>query len=145
MSNQQYYGGGGAPDQQHHGQNPNQQYPPPNQQYGANPNAAYMNQQPTSPPAQQQYGAPGGAPPGFRPPQRTDTDAGLPQGQERSEQLEYLQSYEANAPQTSEDKDQETLRKEFPSIDSSLIAALYADSQSVSATREMLHELSSAN
>jgi hypothetical protein len=54
-----------------------------------------------------------------------------------------LQSYEANAPQTNEDKDQETLRKEFPTIDSSLIAALYADSQSLSATREMLHELSS--
>jgi hypothetical protein len=140
MSNQQYYGGAG-PNQQY-GQNLNQQHPPPNQQYGANPNAPYTNQQPTSPTAQQ-YGAPAGAPPGHRPPHRTDTDAGLPQGQERSEQLEYLQSYEANAPQTIEDKDQETLRKEFPTIDSSLIAALYADSQSLSATREMLHELSS--
>lgn len=139
MSNQQYYGGAGAPP-------PNQQqYPPPNQQYGANPNAPYMNQPPPNQPPQQQYSAPGGAPPGHRPPQRTGTDAGLPQGQERSEQLEHMQNFEAHAQQTDGDRDQETLRKEFPNIDSSLIAAIYGDSGSLSATREMLHELNSAN
>jgi hypothetical protein len=143
MSNQQYYGNApsGGPNQQY-SQNPGQQYPPPNQQYGANPNGAYIGQQPTGPPAQQ-YSTPAGVPPGHRPPQRTNTEAGLPQGQERSEQLEYLQSYEASAPQTDDDKNQETLRKEFPNIDSSLIAAIYGDSKSLSATREMLHELSS--
>lgn len=137
MSNQQYYGGS-APNQGGYGQNPNQQYPPPNQQY-SNPNTPYGG------PPSQHYNAPAGAPPGHRPPQRVGTEAGLPQGQERSEQLEHLQNYEASAPQTTADKDQETLRKEFPNIDSSLIAALYADSESLGATREMLHELSSPN
>ncbi|KIW05338.1 uncharacterized protein PV09_03857 [Verruconis gallopava] len=139
MSNQQYYGAGG-PTQQY-GQNANLQHSGPNQHYDASSNAAYTSQQ-TSTTAGHQYSTPGG-PPGQRPLQRTDTDAALPQGRERSEQLEYMQSYEARAQQTDADKDQEILRKEFPNVDSSLIAALYADSESLSATREMLHELSS--
>jgi hypothetical protein len=143
MSNQQYYGGS-APNQQAggYGQNPNQQHNASQQQYGSAPNAPY-NQQ-SNAPAHQQYNAPSGAPAGHRPPQRQGTDAGLPQGQERSEQLEYMQNYQSHAPKTTADQDQETLRKEFPGIDSSLIAALYADSDSLSATREMLHELSTS-
>jgi uncharacterized repeat protein (TIGR03833 family) len=61
--------------------------------------------------------------------------------EERSEQMEYLQSYENSKPETEDDTNQATLQREFPNIDSSLIAALYGDSKSLSATREMLQEL----
>jgi uncharacterized repeat protein (TIGR03833 family) len=61
--------------------------------------------------------------------------------EERSEQMEYLQSYEASKPASQDDIDQATLQREFPNIDSSLIAAIYGDSKSLSATREMLQEL----
>lgn len=67
--------------------------------------------------------------------------SGLPQGQERSEQVEHFQSYEAAAPQTQDDIDQATLAREFPSVDSSLIAAFYSDTKSLSDTREMLQAL----
>jgi hypothetical protein len=79
-------------------------------------------------------------PPNYPPTGRSDNDL-LPQGQERTEQMEYFQSYEASAPPNEDDVNQETLRREFPNIDSSLIAALYGDSKSLSATREMLYEL----
>jgi len=61
--------------------------------------------------------------------------------EERSEQMEYLQSYENSKPVTEDDTNQATLQREFPNIDSSLIAAIYGDSKSLSATREMLQEL----
>ena len=61
--------------------------------------------------------------------------------EERSEQMEYLQSYENSKPATEDDTNQATLQREFPNIDSSLIAAIYGDSKSLSATREMLQEL----
>ena len=55
--------------------------------------------------------------------------------------MEYLQSYENSKPESDDDRNQATLQKEFPNIDSSLIAAIYGDSKSLSATREMLREL----
>jgi uncharacterized repeat protein (TIGR03833 family) len=61
--------------------------------------------------------------------------------EERSEQMEYLQSYENSKPTTEDDTNQATLQREFPNIDSSLIAAIYGDSKSLSTTREMLQEL----
>jgi uncharacterized repeat protein (TIGR03833 family) len=61
--------------------------------------------------------------------------------EERSEQMEYLQSYENSKPATEDDTNQATLQREFPNIDSSLIAAIYSDSKSLGATREMLQEL----
>lgn len=76
-----------------------------------------------------------------QPPRRTNTDFALPQGAERAEQVETLQSYEASVPQDEDDKNVATLQKEFPKMDGSLIAALYGDSKSLSATREMLMEL----
>ncbi|KAF2016375.1 hypothetical protein BU24DRAFT_200732 [Aaosphaeria arxii CBS 175.79] len=79
----------------------------------------------------------------FQPPRRTGTENLLPQGQERSEQVETMQSYEAAAPQSEDDVNQAILQREFPNIDGSLIAAIYGDSKSLSATREMLQELSS--
>jgi phytoene dehydrogenase-like protein len=89
----------------------------------------HQQQQPASATSQQQ--------------RSTNDDLLLPQGQERSEQMEYLQSYEASAPQSEDDVNQATLQREFPDFDSSLIAAIYGDSKSLSATREMLQELSS--
>jgi hypothetical protein len=68
----------------------------------------------------------------------------LPEGQDRSEQMEYFQSYEMNAKTTEDDVNQAALQKEFPQIDSSLIAALYNDSKNMGATREALSELASS-
>ncbi|KAF2661928.1 hypothetical protein K491DRAFT_710353 [Lophiostoma macrostomum CBS 122681] len=78
------------------------------------------------------------------PPNRSDDSSFLPTGSERAEQMETLQSYEASKPQDEDDKNQEILQQEFPKIDGSLIAAIYGDSKDISATREMLHELSSS-
>ncbi|KAF2676580.1 hypothetical protein K458DRAFT_271662, partial [Lentithecium fluviatile CBS 122367] len=80
------------------------------------------------------------APPGL-PPRRMGTDAVLPQGSDRSHQVEVMQSYEMSRPQTDDEQNQAILQREFPNIDSSLIAAIYGDSGSLSATREMLQEL----
>lgn len=79
-------------------------------------------------------------PPGL-PPRRTGTDLALPQGQDRSHQIEIMQSYEARGRKDEHDQNVEILQREFPKIDGSLIAAIYGDSQSLSATREMLGEL----
>lgn len=91
----------------------------------------------------QQFSAPPGPPPsqGVR---RSDTDNLLTSQPDRAEQIEHMQNFEASAPQTQEDKDQAQLAKEFPDVDSSLIAALYSDTKDLSATREMLQELSRA-
>lgn len=102
--------------------------PPPQQQ---------QQQQPQYPPYPQQNQPP------YAPPQRTGTDAGLPTGQDRTEQMETFQAYEASKPQSQEDQVQETLQKEFPSLDSSLIMAIWNDSKDLSQTRELLQELTS--
>jgi hypothetical protein len=57
--------------------------------------------------------------------------------------MEHFQSYEAQAKVDEDTQNQAILEKEFPTIDGSLIAAIYGDSKSLSATREMLQELSS--
>ncbi|KAK3065552.1 hypothetical protein LTS18_000029 [Coniosporium uncinatum] len=114
-------------------------------------NQNYYNPPPGPPPGQQQqqqqYAPPGPHqqqhPQGHQTPHRTNTDAFLPQGQERSEQTETMQAYEAAALQNEDDKNQEQLQKEFPNIDSSLIAAIYADTKDVGQTREMMQHLSS--
>ncbi|QDS69705.1 hypothetical protein FKW77_009807 [Venturia effusa] len=115
-------------------------------------NQQYYQYQPPSnpPPGQQQYQQPSyqqqgyqhSNPLGSNPIHRSDADL-LPQGQERSEQLEHFQNYEAQAKVDEDTQNQAILEKEFPSIDGSLIAAIYGDSKSLSATREMLQELSS--
>lgn len=79
-------------------------------------------------------------PPGL-PPRRTGTDIALPQGQDRSHQIEVMQSYEARGRKDEHDQNVEILQREFPKLDGALIAAIYGDSQSLSATREMLGEL----
>ncbi|KAL5115276.1 hypothetical protein ACEQ8H_006868 [Pleosporales sp. CAS-2024a] len=117
-----------------------QPYQPPAQQ-----NSPYQHQ-----PQQQQQPLPfsnqptpnhhGETPPTL-PPRRSATDLALPTGQDRSHQIEVMQSYEAAGRRDEHDQNVEMLQREFPKLDGSLIAAIYGDSQSLSATREMLGEL----
>jgi len=65
----------------------------------------------------------------------------LPTGADRSHQIEVMQSYEAAGRKDDDDDNVEVLQREFPKIDGSLIAAIYGDSKSLSATREMLQAL----
>jgi len=125
MASQHGAGNGGSSQYQQNGQQP------------AYPQGQFQNYQSQyqQPPYEQHQQ------PSFQNPQ-TQGNATMPQGQDRSEQMEYFQSYEASARDTEDDKNQATLQKEFPDIDSSLIAAIYGDSKSLSATREMLMELS---
>jgi len=104
------------------------------------PASNYQPQQPSSvPPQFHQYQ--GEEVPPSLPPRRSATDLALPTGQDRSHQIEVMQSYEAAGRKDEHDQNVEMLQREFPKIDGSLIAAIYGDSQSLSATREMLGEL----
>jgi len=121
MSNQQYYGNAQqspyqAPTGAPPGQNQQQQHPQQHQEQTSNPSA------------------------GHRP---TDSEALLPTGQDRSEQMETMQSYEMSRPQTEDDRAQAELQREFPNMDSSLIAAIWSDNKDMGAAREMLQHLSS--
>ncbi|CCG82896.1 protein of unknown function [Taphrina deformans PYCC 5710] len=61
---------------------------------------------------------------------------------ERSEQVEYLQSYEDARPPTQEERDRATLQRDFPSLDGSLVAAIYTDNEgNLSACRELLQAI----
>lgn len=44
-------------------------------------------------------------------------------------------------PATEDDENQAILQREFPNMDSALIAAIYGDSKNLAATREMLFAL----
>jgi hypothetical protein len=44
-------------------------------------------------------------------------------------------------PATEDDENQAILQREFPTMDSALIAAIYGDSKNLAATREMLYAL----
>lgn len=126
------------------GSNPYSAPPPPHAQQDYPSSAHHASSDFSS--SNADYNAPSeyNAPPGL-PPRRTGTDIALPQGQDRSHQVEVMQSYEMsrNRPETEAEQDQAALEREFPKLDGSLIAAIYGDSGSLSATREMLQELSS--
>ncbi|EXJ67288.1 uncharacterized protein A1O5_09301 [Cladophialophora psammophila CBS 110553] len=75
---------------------------------------------------------------------RSDTEQLLAQQSDRAEQVEHMQQYEANAPQTEDDRIQAQLQREFPNIDSSLIAAIYNERKGqgdLGEVRELLQEL----
>jgi hypothetical protein len=57
------------------------------------------------------------------------------------EQFEMTRS----KPESETDRNVAMLQQEYPTIDGSLIAALYGDSNSLAATREMLQEIASQN
>ncbi|GAB1730058.1 hypothetical protein KC343_g21343 [Hortaea werneckii] len=126
--------------QQYQGQGLQQAYPDQSQYY----------QPPPGPPPGHGQQHPGGgdfAPGDIQPPRRTGTfkeSDFVPEG-ERGEQREAMEQFEMGRPQTNEDRDMEDLQREFPSVDGSLIAALYGDSgKSAGATREMLRELAAS-
>lgn len=155
MANNQGYYGQGAPQEQPNAfpqsnpwadqtsQQPQQyQYQQPQQQQQQP--QSQQSQQP-----QQPFGAQAGyQPPPGPPPRRADTfnETSFVPESERGEQREMMENYEMNRskPESQTDRDVATLQQEFPSLDGSLIAALYGDSQSLSATREMLQELAAS-
>lgn len=62
---------------------------------------------------------------------------------ERGEQVEYMENYENSRAQTKDELDRESLQKQFPNVDGSLIAAIYGDcGGDLSGCREMLQALS---
>lgn len=61
-------------------------------------------------------------------------------------QRETMESYENARPATKEEEDRAALGREFPSVDGSLVAALYLDCEGdVSGTREMLQAVSGSD
>jgi uncharacterized repeat protein (TIGR03833 family) len=103
-------------------------------------------QNPWGPPGQQQggYQVPPGPPPsqGIR---RSDTEELLSRQQDAGAQVETMQQYESHARQTEDDRAQAELQKQFPNIDSSLIAAIYNERKpDMGEVRELLQELNSS-
>ena len=79
--------------------------------------------------------------------QQSDTEQLLEQQGDRAEQVEHMQQYEANAAQTEDDRIQAQLQKEFPNIDSSLIAAIYNERKGqgdLAEVKELLQELNAS-
>ena len=73
---------------------------------------------------------------------RSNTDELLANQADRGEQYERMQQFEATAPQSEDDKNQAQLQKEYPNIDSSLIAAIYQERKpDMGEVRELLQEL----
>lgn len=161
MSNQRYYTGGEGqqqdvpnglnsnPWQEEQGHIP-QNYSIPQQSSNNTPNPwqqqqhqnpSYQNpaQQGYQQNPQQSYQPPQHAPP----PRHQERTVDFVPESERGEQFETMQEYELKKkkPDSQEDKDVATLQKEFPDMDGSLIAAIYGDSKSLGATREMLQAL----
>ncbi|EXJ57222.1 hypothetical protein A1O7_07569 [Cladophialophora yegresii CBS 114405] len=78
---------------------------------------------------------------------RSDTEQLLAEQGDRAAQVEHMQQYEANAPQSEDDRIQAQLQKEFPNIDSSLIAAIYGERKGqgdLGEVRELLQELNTS-
>merc|ERR1712178_377343 len=106
--------------QQYQGQGLQQAYPDQSQYY----------QPPPGPPPGHGQQHPGGgdfAPGDIQPPRRTGTfkESDFVPESERGEQREAMEQFEMGRPQSNEDRDMEDLQREFPSVDGSLIAALY--------------------
>lgn len=139
----------------------NQQPPPQqgqDQRYYANYNETSDQQQQNQwgQPQQQQYqggySAPQGPPPSQQHHQqqqhvqRSNTDQMLVGNEgDRAAQVEHMQQFEANAPESEDDRNQAALQKQFPNIDSSLIAAIYNERKpDMAEVRELLQELNSS-
>lgn len=88
-------------------------------------------------------------PPPGPPPRRTDTfqEERFVPASERGEQREAMEDYEMrrSKPQSQDERNVAQLQDEFPSVDGSLVAAIYGDTQSLGPAREMLQELNSQN
>lgn len=123
--------------QQYASQQPQQQYLPQSQYQQPQQPYQYQQQQHNQ---QLGFAAPPGPPPGRA---NTFNETSFVPESEQSEQREALEHFEMNnsKPESQTDRDVAQLATEFPKLDSSLIAALYSDSQNLGATREMLQEL----
>lgn len=118
--------------------------------YGQHPQAGHgqsghqQNSQQQSDYQQDGFQAPPGPPPsqGLH---RSDTEQLLAQQQDAGAQVETMQQYESNARQTTDDRAQADLQKQFPNLDSSLIAAIYNERKpDMAEVRELLQELNSS-
>ncbi|KIV91344.1 hypothetical protein PV10_05890 [Exophiala mesophila] len=99
-----------------------------------------------NPPQQSSFGynAPQGAPP-TQPIRRSDTEQLLAQQTDRAEQVEHMQQYESATPMSEDDRNQADLQRQFPNIDSSLIAAIYNERKpDMAEVRELLQELNTS-
>lgn len=83
--------------------------------------------------------------PGLPPRTQTSTfnESDFIPASERGEQREAMEQFEItnSRPQSTDDRNIETLQGEFPGLDGSLVAAIYMDSKQMGAVREMLGEL----
>ncbi|CAK4034700.1 Hypothetical predicted protein [Lecanosticta acicola] len=84
-----------------------------------------------------------------QPPRRNDTfaeDRFVPEN-ERGEQREAMEEFEMkrSKPESQDERNVALLQDEFPSLDSSLVAAIYGDTQTLGSAREMLQELNSSS
>lgn len=71
--------------------------------------------------------------------QPADDLAGLVPASEQGEQREALEQFEMSRSHqlSSDDQNIERLTRDFPTIDSALVAAIYSDSRDMGASREM--------
>ena len=100
--------------------------------------AGYYGSQPNQPQTQQTQRPPQGGRPG-------DTESFLATQPDRGEQFERMQQFEAHATESQDDKNQAQLQKEYPNLDSSLIAAIYNERKpDMGEVRELLQELNSS-
>ncbi|KAK6442112.1 hypothetical protein LTR95_001666 [Oleoguttula sp. CCFEE 5521] len=157
-----YYQQGGASPNPWAGQNEHESSsnsyappagPPPNHSQ-SNPFASesshpqsYAQQQPQSQYSQQpQSYQPPSQQPGFGAPPRASTfnDTDFIPPAERTEQREAMENFEMQNSKgpSLDDRNVETLQREFPALDGALVAAIYGDSRDLGASREMLGELS---
>ena len=122
------------------GNEPSNYSPPPRP-----PPGHQQSQQPSSysQPQQQQYQPHPQAPASGLPRRASFEETAFVAPDERGEQREAFEQFELShaGREAKEDRDVATLQSEFPSLDGSLIAALYGDSKSLSGTREMLREI----
>jgi hypothetical protein len=157
-SNNPFYQQSNSPNPWQLGQNQNQQSsyapppgPPPGQSQSQtqwsqpdqnNPYTQQPQHQPQSYQPQQQYHQPTPNPGLTKSPTFNETDF-IP-ASERGEQREAMEQFEISnsKPQSTDDRNVETLQQEFPGLDGSLVAAIYMDSKQMGAVREMLGELS---
>ncbi len=143
----------GSPYQSNNPNNPFNQHPdqPTSQQHPSEQQQGYapQQQQPqqggaasgyySSNPDQTSYQQPPAPAQGLR---RNDTESLLASQPDRGEQFERMQQFEATAPQSEDDKNQAQLQKEYPNLDSSLIAAIYHERKpDMGEVRELLQEL----
>ena len=123
---------------------------PQNQSGAGQPNTTQNQSQGYQQPHQQQQQSQGYRPPPGPPGQgihRSDTEQLLAQQGDRAEQVEHMQQFEAHANQTEDDRNQAQLQKDFPNIDSSLIAAIYNERKTqgdLGEVRELLQELNAS-